>query len=170
MPWPVTSLSTLKRLLPVGLALIGIAALLIAIRQTYQAGFDAGKAEAEIMIAAAREQGALDLVAAHRKLLEVEASMQVLEREYAERLAEARAQREIQVRTVERVIRENPDFAAIERPADLQRVRDEQLAAIATAAAAGGATTAAQLPGASLPALPRPGPDDRRQPRRGGSG
>jgi hypothetical protein len=98
--------------------------------QAYSAGRDAADDErqAAILEAAEKRAEALEkLAAANGRMLEIE-------RDAADRIAKAQARTVTQVKTVERVIRENPDFAAVVRPADLQRVRDDDLAAIAEAA------------------------------------
>jgi len=169
VPWPLTITSNPKLLAAAALAMLISIGLPYGMVRTYRAGFEAGKSEAVVMIGAARLQASMDLAKAQRKLIETEQSMRTLEQEYAERLEQARAEREIQVRTVQRVIRENPDFAAIERPADLERVRDEQLSAIA-AAAAGGSATATELPGPGIRPMPAPGDRDRRHARPDGDG
>lgn len=149
----------LRKLAPVlaGLAIVGLIAW--GISGIYERGFEAGKAEAVVAIAAARLQAEIartealrERNAALEKLTTTERAMRALEQDAARRIAEAQQHGSVQVQTVERVIRENPDFASIRRPADLQRVRDEQLAAIAAAAAR--TPTTAELSGASLRALP----------------
>lgn len=167
---PAAIATTKAKLIAAVVVLLAVSiALPYGMARTYRAGFEAGRADAVAMIAAARTQAAEDLATAHRKLLEVEQGMRDLEQEYAARLEQARAQREIQVRTVERVIRENPDFAATVRPVELDRVRDQQLADIAAAAAAG-STAAAELSDSGIPAVPAASDRDRRHARPDGDG
>lgn len=53
-----------------------------------------------------------------------------------EELADSRAHESQSTRTVTRIIRENPDYAVVRRPVELQRVRRDQLERIARAAQA----------------------------------
>ena len=66
----------------------------------------------------------------------------------ARRIAEARQAAQRHTTTVQEVIRDTPEFAAVVRPADLQRVRDDQLDAIAAAA-----SRAADMPASGAPAV-----------------
>lgn len=92
-----------------------------------EADMQAEKTQAMLEAAVKRSEALEKLAAANGRMLEIE-------RDAAERIAKAQARTVTQVKTVERVIHENPEFAAVVRPADLQRVRDDDLAAIAEAA------------------------------------
>lgn len=98
--------------------------------QAYSAGRDATDKERQASILEAAEKRAEAL----EKLATANGRMLEIERDAADRIAKAQARTITQVKTVERVIRENPEFAAVVRPPDLQRVRDDDLAAIAEAA------------------------------------
>lgn len=98
--------------------------------QAYSAGRRATDKERE----AAVLQAAVARADALERLAEANGRMVQIEKDAAERIAAAQRRAITQVHTVERIVRENPDFAAVARPADLQRVRDADLAAIAEAA------------------------------------
>jgi hypothetical protein len=100
----------------------------------------AEKTQAMLEAAVKRSEALEKLAAANGRMLEIE-------RDAAERIAKAQARTVTQVKTVERVIRENPEFAAVVRPPDLQRVRDDDLAAIAEAARRSAELSAASLRG-----------------------
>lgn len=157
LPFAIPALlATRKAKLIAGAVAMLVVCALVAytVTRIYRAGFTAGQMEAVVQIASARLQAQQEQAEIQRKLIETEHAMRGLEQQAASLIEKLRRAGEVQVRTVERVIRENPDFAAVQRPAELDRVRQQQLAAIA-AAAARGANTTTELPGAGLPALPR---------------
>lgn len=156
------------KLAAVAVIVLGIIATVAwAINRIYQQGYEAGNAKADATITAAKLRAEIERNEAQAKLIATERAMRALEQDAAKRIADARSEGEVQVKTVERVIRENPDFAVIKRPADLQRVRDDQLAAIR--AAAERSTAATQLPATGLHGLPSTGDPNRDDSGRNGS-
>lgn len=111
-----------------------------------EADMQAEKAQAMLQAAVDRAEALENVVATNGRMLEIE-------RDAADRIAKAQQRGAAQVKTVERVIRENPDFAAVARPADLQRVRDDDLAAIQAAA-----DRSAKLSAAGVRGVPGPDP------------
>jgi hypothetical protein len=132
--------------------LIACAFSAVTVTRIYRAGYIAGKQEAVVLIANAKLEAAAEQNRMQRKLLDTENAMRALEQQAASLMEKARQAGAIQVRTVERVIRENPNFAAVVRPPELDRVRQQQLTAIADAATRG-AHAATELPRAGLPAV-----------------
>lgn len=111
--------------------------------QAYSAGRHAADQERDAAILAAEQARADALV----KLADANGRMLRIERDASQRIAAAEQRGAAQARTVERVIRENPDFAAVVRPADLQRVRDDDMAAIEDAARRSADLSAASVRG-----------------------
>lgn len=126
-----------------------------AINHTYDKGFEAGASKADKLIAEARAEAERIRAQAQQRIIVLERDMRALEQQTAERIAQAQKSGEIQIKTVERIVHENPDFADIRRPNELERVRDEQLDAIK--AAAERAAAAAKLPDSGTPAVPAAG-------------
>lgn len=159
IPIPLAMMLSTRKVKMIGAAavvLLAAAAAAYTVVRIYRAGYDAGQAEGAVQIAAARLQAQEEQARIQRQLIETERNMRALEQEAADLLARVNATGTARVRTVERVIRENPSFAAIARPVELDRVRDQQLADIA-AAAARGTDAAAKLPGSGIQTLRRPG-------------
>lgn len=132
-----------------GLAVAGLLAW------SHWKAYSMGGADMRAEKSQAMQQAAVDRASALEKLAEANGRMLEIERDAADRIAKAQARTVTQVKTVERVIRENPDFAAVVRPTDLQRVRDDDLAAIAEAA-----RRSAELSAASLRGVRGPDPID----------
>lgn len=138
------------------IAVIGLIwAAYTAINHTYDKGFTAGVSKADKLIAEARAEAERIRAQAQQRIILLERDMRALEQQTAQRIAEAQRSGEIQIKTVERIVHENPDFADIRRPDELKRVRDEQLNAIR--AAAERAAAAAKLPDSGTPAVPAAG-------------
>jgi hypothetical protein len=98
------------------------------------------RAEAE----AARSEALTRVAAADRRAAEVEA-------EAAQRIAAAGRRSRENVKTVERVSRENPAFASTLRPVDLQRLRDDDIAELEAAARRSADLSAESLRGVRAP-------------------
>lgn len=163
----VTKNKTLLKAIAIAVVVIAFIGLVTwTIGRIYDAGFEAGNAKADRAISEAKLAAEIERNRAQKKLIETERAMRALEQDAARRIADARSDGEVQVRTVEKVIRENPDFANIRRPADLQRVRDDQLAAIRRAAERAAAT--AKLPSAGVSSVPSTSDPDRGNPGRNG--
>jgi hypothetical protein len=149
MPW----FALIKRFYPVLLIVIAFAGGAFyfnhALNAAYDRGLAAGRSEYREMVLQAQDLASQAQVREQEALIEHERQMRVIEQEAARQLQEVQTNSLVQVRTVERVIRENPEFAAVVRPADLERVRNEQLAAIVSAATQG-ANAAAKLPRAGV--------------------
>lgn len=110
-------------------ALIAIAAVLAA----YQLGHRKGTELAELRHSAQRTA---DLAAALDRATAIAAHLRALGQHLQQAMAASHERERVVVRTVTEVIRENPDFAAVQRPAELDRLRRAQLQAIADATAA----------------------------------
>lgn len=136
----------------VALALVAFA-LGTVTSKVYHAGYDSGIAEGNLAVAAAQNQGLQEYARMQRALIDTQATVDDLERQVQARLTQATTTGEIHVKTVERIIHDHPDFAAIARPADLDSVRQQDLADIA-AAAARGESAAAKLPGGGIRTVP----------------
>lgn len=134
-----------------GLAVVG------ALAWSHAWAYGAGKESMQREKDAAILQAAVDRAEALEKVVATNGRMLEIERDAADRIAKAQARTVTQVKTVERVIHENPEFAAVVRPADLQRVRDDDLAAIQAAADRSAELSAASLRGVrGADADPRP--------------
>lgn len=153
-----------RRFAPLLLLLAGILLALYVTRRIYAAGFDAGTAQGQLLVADARLEAAIEAARLQKRIIESDRAMRELEQHTADALAIVASTGEVQVVTVERVIHENPEFAAVVRPAGIDRVRQQQLDAIAQAAARGSAA-AAELPGAGLRAMRGAGAGNRPDPR-----
>lgn len=105
--------------------------LLLATGGAYVKGRADGyaKAEREHQVA-----GVADLIDAVKTAAAVGEAIADVGRKLREQLADSRAHETQATRTVTRIVRENPDFAAVRRPAELQRVRVDQLERIRRAA------------------------------------
>jgi hypothetical protein len=116
------------------LRLAAAGAILAGLAWSHWAAYDLGGKDMEREKAQAMLQAALDRAEALERLADANGRMLAIETDAAARIAAAQRSGAARVQTVERVIRENPDFAAVVRPADLERVRDDALADIAAAA------------------------------------
>lgn len=92
----------------------------------YHKGGDAAEARHAIAQASAYGKAVDRVLALGQKFAVIGARL-------ADALADSAADETVRVRTVREVIRENPEFAAIRRPDDLQRLRVERLERIARA-------------------------------------
>lgn len=121
---------------PVAKVLGGLLVLaLLALPVTYQVGRHDGKVAEEKREAAAASGAFIaavqNVAKAGAEIARIGEALAVVVQESAQRETQA-------VRTVTKVIRENPDYAAVRRPADLERLRREQLEAVARAAEGAG--------------------------------
>lgn len=108
-------------------------ALIMLTLTGYTAGYRRGvhiERQAHTAARAATLASALDRVAAAGQ------RMATLGEQLRDAIADSHERERVVVRTVTEVLRENPDFAAVRRPAELDRVRQSQLQAIADATAA----------------------------------
>lgn len=131
-----------------GAKAIGALAFVVAVaigayRTGHRNATDAAHAELSTM-RIAQAEAAADHAA---RVAEANARAAQAEAGAARRIAEARQAAQRHTTTVQEVIRDTPEFAAVVRPADLQRVRDDQLDAIAAA------SRAADLPASGVPAV-----------------
>lgn len=110
-----------------------LGALLLVAGAAYVKGRGDGYAKSEREHQAA---GVADLIAAVNTAAAVGDAIADVGRKLRDALADSRAHETTATRTVTKVIRENPEFAAVRRPAELQRLRDEQLERIRRAAEA----------------------------------
>jgi hypothetical protein len=101
-----------------------LGALLLAGTGTYVKGRIDGYAKSEREHQAAGVEG---LIQAVRNVAAIGEAIAEIGRQLRAQLAESGAHESKSVATVAEVLRVNPEFAAVRRPADLQRVRDEQL-------------------------------------------
>jgi hypothetical protein len=98
--------------------------LLLATGGAYLKGRGDGYAKAEREHEAA---GVADLIDAVKTAAQVGEAVLEIGRELRDALAKSRAHETESVRTVTRIVREHPEFAAVRRPPELQRLRDAQL-------------------------------------------
>jgi hypothetical protein len=143
------------------LALVGVLCLGITLVGTWSNGYAVGKrsadaALAEVQLAAeqARSDALARLAAAEQRAARIQADA-------AARIDAARKAGAASSTTIREVIHAHPEFGGLRRPAELDRVRDEQLAAIAAAA-----SRSAELSGRSIPRVPAA--DDPGRPDAGG--
>jgi hypothetical protein len=122
---------------------------------TYSKGYQAGKSSADARLAAIELEAAQSRAQALERVLDAQSHAERIERAATARVASARAAAATATTTIVEVIRENPQFADLRRPADLDRVRDAQLDAIAAAA-----HRAPELPGDRLSSVPVAGASD----------
>lgn len=127
---PTVTPSTLRIAAGIGAAL----ALLAALAWSHHKAYTFGAADGTLTVREAQLESEQARGKALEKLADANARMLQIQAEADARVAEAQRRGRAQVQTVERVIRENPDFAAAVRPADLDRVRVDDLAEIAAAA------------------------------------
>lgn len=134
---------------------VGVVALLAAFAGWTWAvqswGYDRGIAKGEAAIAAANLSAQTARADAEKARADFAERVLVIEQDASRRIEEARAKTPARIATVGKSLNENPAFAAMVRPADLQRVRDEQLAELAAAAG-----RSADLSAAGLAAVRRP--------------
>jgi hypothetical protein len=131
-------------LLPWWVKAAGIAAVVLAaisfivwgVKSIRQEGFEAGMAkkgeELQTLIAASEKSRADAL----ERLIALDREIATMQAEANRKEAEAEARGRASVAKTKEVIRANPKFAAVVRPAALGSVRDEQLSDIAAEAAA----------------------------------
>lgn len=132
------------------LGLVAVLALIGAAAWGYHAG-----TQAERQRQAA--QWADSLLASVERAADTGIALAGVGQQLAEALADSHA-REIQsVRDVREVIDAHPDYAALRRPADLQRLRDARHARLSAAASVPSERDAALRAGAGGPAEPDPG-------------
>lgn len=139
-----------------GRTLLGIGIMLAIVGgcwRVYERGYSNGQANVQkVLDAAVAEAGTrrnelLDRLAkAGDEIARIEAGSAI-------RIAEAQGQTIIQVKTITKVIENEPIYAAVVRPAAVVRVRNDQTARLIDAAGRG-----AELSGASVPGLPGAGP------------
>ncbi len=98
--------------------------LLLAVGGAYLTGRLHGYAKAEHEHQAA---GVADLIAAVKTAVKVGEAIADIGRKLRDQIADSRTHETQSTRTVTKVIREHPEFAAVRRPAELQRVRVDQL-------------------------------------------
>ena len=115
-----------------------------AYRAGHRHAADAAQAELSAL-RTAQAEAAADHAA---RVAEANARAVRAEADAEQRIAAARRAAQRHTITAQEVIRDTPEFAAVVRPADLQRVRDDQLDAIAAAAA-----RAADLSASGIPAV-----------------
>ena len=111
------------------LAIAAAAILAVSHWFVYDAGVDTERARHQV-------RGARAYATAVETVAKVGDAVATIGRDLSDRLEQSRESERTSVRTVTRIIRENPDFAAVRRPAELERLRRDQLAAIARAAEA----------------------------------
>jgi hypothetical protein len=125
----------------------------------YTAGYDAGRAAANENLMTARLIAEQERNEALSRLADAQVEITRVQADAAKRIAAAQRKAVTHTKTVERVVREEPEFAAIVRPADLDRVRDEQLAELEQAADRGSDLSARGFRG-----LRSPDPNKRQNP------
>lgn len=108
-------------------------AALLALVATFGAGWLAG---ADHQRDKYEVRGVRAYAAIAETVAKVGDAVEAIAQDLSARLAESHESERTAVRTVTRIVRENPDFAAVRRPAELERVRRDQLARIARAAEA----------------------------------
>jgi hypothetical protein len=116
------------------LALAGVLFAGLALVGAWAKGYAVGKRSADAAVAEARlavEQARSDALA---RLAASEQRAARIQADAAARIAAARAAGTASTTTVREVIHAYPEFGGLRRPADLERVRDAQLDAIAAAA------------------------------------
>lgn len=105
----------------------------MAVLAAYSYGHRKGAELAELHHAAQRTT---DIAAALDRATAIAAHLRALGQHLQQAMATSHERERIVVKTVTEVIRENPDFAAVRRPPELDRVRQAQLQAIADATTA----------------------------------
>jgi hypothetical protein len=97
-------------------------------------GYDAGKAEGDVKIARTELAAETARADAEKARADFAERVALIESDVAERIESITRKTPERVHVVGRASRENPDFAAMVRPAAMQRVRDEQLDELSEAA------------------------------------
>jgi hypothetical protein len=128
-------------------ALTLTAAVGLSLRKTYQAGFDAGKAESDLVLAKAERDAAIERAAHQEQIITAERALVEQAADAARRLAAWQARTKAAQLKLEEAINANPNFAAVERPADLRRVRSDDFAELVEAARRGAGLSSGGLPG-----------------------
>lgn len=149
----------------VGVALIGaVLGVWYALAQTYvnafEAGEKSGKAEIQLKLDAAETEAMMARKDYEGRIAIADAAMKYQSDEAARLIAEANARAITTTAIVKGVIRANPKFAIIERPADLQRVRVDAFAELEAAANRGAKLSSPRVSGV-------PGTDSRKRPNNG---
>jgi endonuclease/exonuclease/phosphatase (EEP) superfamily protein YafD len=117
----------------------------------YRAGYSAGRAAADATLMAARNQAQRERNEALATVITLNAEMLAVQADAGKRIAKAERDAAARVVTIERVVRENPDFSAVVRPGDAARVRDDQHRELADAAARSAELSARSLHGVRAP-------------------
>ncbi len=129
-----------------------------AIRSVYNTGFEAGKAVVQVKLDAAEHEAEVERIRYADAIDAAGDAMEELDIEAAARAADLEAKHRSTTRKLEVALNANRAFAALHRPADLQRVRFESFAELEAIAA-----RSAELSGGGLPGLrttgARGGPD-----------
>lgn len=120
----------MSRLALIGYGLLGLA---LSTAAAFGAGYLKGKAAAEREAEAA---GWRQFAAAVETAADVGRQVLAIGEQLRDQLAESHQREAGAVRTVTRIVHEHPDFAAVRRPPELERVRRDQLEAINRAAEA----------------------------------
>jgi len=144
------------------LYLLAVAGVAVSLFMAGAQGYAIGKRSADAQLAELRlaaEQARSDALA---RLAAAEQRAARLQADAAARIAAAHKAGAASSTTIREVIHANPDFGGLRRPAELDRVRDDQLAAIAAAA-----NRSAELSGRSLSGVP--GTEDPGRPDAGGN-
>lgn len=132
---------------------IGIVVTIAAITWRVHAhGFAAGEAKVQAVLDAAQIAAAEDRREYVGRLRLANAEIARIQAESDSRVTEVEVQTVVRVQTVTQVIENEPVFAAIVRPADLVRVRNDQTSELIDAA-----TRGAELSASSVPVLPSAG-------------
>lgn len=146
-------------------ALIAAAVAVVAIgwtvQQIYAAGVTSGQAKSDAAHKATLAQAHADRAAAFERAANAERSLRELDVQTTARIARADALARTAEKTIREAVHADPTFAACERPAAVQRVRDTQHRAIADAAARGADVSRRILQG-----LPGTGAGPDQPPRR----
>lgn len=130
------------------------------IKKVYKAGYEAGAEHAQSELDKARAE-ADTLRAEHQARLDmVAAAHETQRREAARRFAAERARAQAAEARLNDAIQANPSFAAVERPADLRRVRIDDFTQLIEAA-----KRSAELSADGLPGLPATGDRTGSDPR-----
>jgi hypothetical protein len=160
IPLPVAG-GLLRRLAPQLLFPVVAAVLLVGTHwKAYRAGAAMREAEHAAELDRIRLEAEEERVDALQRLNQAERQVAQMQAEAENRIAAAQKRATENRKTVERVARENPGFSSTVRPADLQRLRDDDLAAIEAAAG-----RSADLSGASLRGVRAAGEGEERGPR-----
>lgn len=117
------------------------------IKSVYAAGDAAGAARVQKILDQAVEHARAERAEHAEKVAYLRGLLATQEADAARKLAAAIARAEQVKIQVKEAVNANPSFAAVERPADLRRVRDGDFAELEQAAAAGAHLSSIGLPG-----------------------